>query len=98
MEAELTKSNKSLRRNHHLDRKADLLINHSPSGDPNTLFTTQETAKWLRTSTQWLEIGRCKNYGPPFVQLGPLSIRYRKADVVKWLEQRLYHSTREYGR
>ena len=38
MEAELTKSNKSLRRNHHLDRKADLLINHSPSGDPNTLL------------------------------------------------------------
>ena len=50
------------------------------------LFTEAETAKYLkgisdRTLRQW----RYLRQGPPYVKVGAL-IRYRKADVDRWIE------------
>ena len=44
-----------------------------------------------------LEIGRHRGYGPKFVRIGPGRIRYRRADVLAWLEARIFASTSQYG-
>jgi hypothetical protein len=79
---------------HHLDKRAAHLL--ATSGDDDDLLTTPETAEWLQTSEQWLEIGRVKGYGPPFERLAPKIIRYRRGKVRKWLDQRSHFSTAEY--
>jgi predicted DNA-binding transcriptional regulator AlpA len=88
------------RRHPSLDKYADRIIRFgaAPGDAPDDLLTTKEIANWLGRSVEWLEIGRSKNYkyGPKFVRLGPKTIRYRRSDVVEWLESRLYESTAEY--
>jgi hypothetical protein len=50
---------------HHLDRRAAGLADEG-HGDPDNLLSTPALAEWLGVSTQWLEVGRSKGYGPPF--------------------------------
>lgn len=80
---------------HHLDRRADAIIEQSTGADDD-LLTTRQVADWCSVSTQFLEIGRVKNYGPKFVRLSPRQIRYRRGDVLTWLKQRTHASTKEY--
>jgi predicted DNA-binding transcriptional regulator AlpA len=81
---------------HHLDRRAGELVENG-AGNPHELLTTTATAEWLGVSSQWLEIGRSKAYGPPFVRLSPRRVRYRRADVLAWLQERTHRSTAAYG-
>ena len=81
---------------HHLDKRATSLLATSAPSDDDELLTTPETAAWLQTSEQWLEIGRVRGYGPPFERLAPKIIRYRRGKVRKWLDQRSHFSTAEY--
>lgn len=71
-----------------LDRRADHIAHVAIGADPNQLLNTRETADWLGVSVQWLEIGRCKKYGPPYRKISPKLVRYCVADVVAWLETR----------
>ena len=82
---------------HYLDKRAQRLIADGTSNGaaPDDLMTTIEIAAWLGMSRQWLEIGRHRGYGPPFVQLHR-RIKYRRADVLAWLETRRHRSTAEY--
>jgi hypothetical protein len=82
---------------HHLDRRAQALV-ESARGDNDELLTTRETADWIGVSTQWLEIGRSKDYGPRFVRVSPRCIRYRRGDVVEWLRARTHSRCAEYTR
>jgi predicted DNA-binding transcriptional regulator AlpA len=82
---------------HHLDRRAAELAAESAEADePDQLLTTSDVAEWLGISTQWLEIGRGKNYGPKFVVLSTRRVRYRRADVLAWLAERTHANTAEY--
>jgi predicted DNA-binding transcriptional regulator AlpA len=81
---------------HHLDRRAADLAEEG-RGDPDSLLTTPAVAEWLTVSAQWLEIGRSKGYGPKFVRLSPSRVRYRRADVLDWLDERT-HAARRPGR
>jgi predicted DNA-binding transcriptional regulator AlpA len=83
-------------RQHHLDRRAADLA-EALDGPPDDLLKTRFVADWLGVSEQWLEIGRGKNYGPPFVRLSPRRVRYRREDVLAWLKSRTYRSTAGYG-
>jgi predicted DNA-binding transcriptional regulator AlpA len=81
----------------HLDKRAEVLATVMPpeaSGDD--LLTTREVAVWFGVSTQWLDIGRIRNYGPPFVMLSPHAVRYRRAEVTAWLNKRAFANTGEY--
>jgi hypothetical protein len=73
----------------HLDRRAHQII-ETCVGDPDELLDTRQLAEWLGVSLQWLEIGRSSagGWGPPFTQAGPRAIRYRRRDVIRWLESR----------
>jgi predicted DNA-binding transcriptional regulator AlpA len=82
---------------HHLDRRAAEIAEKGREGDPAELFTTLEVAAWLGVSRQWLEIGRSKNYGPAYVRVGPRHIRYKRSDVILFLDERTHRCTAEYG-
>ena len=81
----------------HLDRRAHLIARESTGGDDDLLSTIQ-LAAMLGVSTQWVEIGRSKNFGPRFVRIGPKRIRYRRADVLAWLKSRTHQSTSQYSK
>jgi predicted DNA-binding transcriptional regulator AlpA len=79
---------------HHLDRKAfDLAVAGAAAGPPDELINTTTLAEWLGVSTQWVEIGRSKDWGPPHLKLGPSRIRYLRSSVIAWLREREHEST-----
>ncbi len=47
-------------------------------------MTTREAAAYLSVSRQWLEIGRSKDYGPPFTKVEGI-VRYKRAAVDRWM-------------
>jgi len=74
--------------------RPDVCALHASSG--YSLLKTAELAKILNVSTQWLEIGRCKGYGPPFRKLEARLVRYYWPEVSAWIEgQGLFNSTSE---
>jgi predicted DNA-binding transcriptional regulator AlpA len=89
-------TNNVVPRRHHLDRRADQIA--TVPGSDDELLNTSDVAEWLGLSTQWLEIGRCKKYGPKFLVVSSRVIRYRRGDVRAWLKQRTHASTSEYRR
>ncbi|HUS96770.1 MAG TPA: helix-turn-helix domain-containing protein, partial [Hyphomicrobiaceae bacterium] len=60
------------------------------------LLSTPQLAEWLGVSTQWLEIGRSRGYGPPFIRMSPKRVRYRRGDVLDWLRERTHLCASEY--
>lgn len=82
----------------HLTKKAVELADIGKSeGGPDDLLTSEDVAKWIGTSQQFVELGRLKGYGPRYTRLSPRVIRYRRCDVIKWLESRTHASTAEYA-
>ena len=75
---------------HHLDKRASVLANEG-EGDADDLLTSRDVAHWLGVTEQWIESGRLKGYGPPFVRLSSKLVRYRRDDVIKWLRSRTQH-------
>jgi predicted DNA-binding transcriptional regulator AlpA len=85
-----------LPRRHYLDRRAARLVEDGSYGNPDDLLNTRQVADWLGISSQWLEIGRSKGFGPPFIRLNSKRIRYLRAAVLRWLEERTHARTAEY--
>lgn len=81
---------------HHLDKRIPEIIMRAPKGGPDDLLCTKAVAEWLGVSTQLLEIGRSKGYGPAFVRISPRRIRYRREDVLAFLRQRTHTQTSQY--
>jgi predicted DNA-binding transcriptional regulator AlpA len=66
---------------------------------PDDLLTSAETAALLGIKRGTLEFWRMRGEGPKFAKLGTAPqapIRYRRADVAAFIEQRLYASTSHY--
>lgn len=51
------------------------------------LLTTAEVALMLRTPNATLRTWRYQGIGPRSFHLGPRGIRYKKSDVLAWLER-----------
>lgn len=81
------------RRRHHLDRRIEQIAALAADKSDDDLITTRELAAWLGVSVLWVELGRSKKYGPPFVKLGPRMIRYVRGDVRRWLQSRIRTAT-----
>ena len=79
----------------HIDRRAHKIV-AADIGADDELLDTRQLADWLGVSTQWVEIGRHKNYGPKFTKVGPRQVRYRRGDVLRWLKARTYSRTSQY--
>ena len=60
------------------------------------MLNSAETAAILGIKINTLEIWRIRGNGPEYVKLGTDArspVRYRRADVIAWIEQRLRSST-----
>jgi excisionase family DNA binding protein len=60
------------------------------------ILNPREAANYLGLSTSWLAKLRLTGDGPPFLKLGR-QVRYRRADLDAWLNQRLRRSTSDPG-
>jgi hypothetical protein len=80
---------------HHLDRRASMLAELG-DGAPDDLLSSAAVAEWLGVSIHFLQLGRHRGYGPKFVRVAPERIRYRRENVLAWLEERTFASTAEY--
>jgi hypothetical protein len=82
----------------HLDKRAQQLVATAFDDEqPDDLLTTRQVAAWFGVSIQWLEIGRGKSYGPPFLRMGNNVIRYHRGKCKAWLQTRMHASTAEYA-
>jgi hypothetical protein len=97
LEEAATPANTSIAiRKHRLDKRAIDLIR--VGGDDEALLNTAQTAIWPGASVQCLEIGRSRQYGPPFLRLGPRQIRHHRGSGRSWLlERTLHRGTAEYA-
>lgn len=57
-----------------------------------SLLTAQQLADELSISQRTLEAARARGTGPHYLKVGRL-IRYRRADVIAWLESQRRRST-----
>jgi hypothetical protein len=80
---------------HHLDARAEQIAEQG-RGDPDDLLSTIQVAAWLGVSVQFLEIGRSKGFGPPFIVVAPRVLRYSRQDILAWLATRTHARTSEY--
>lgn len=60
--------------------------------DPDSLLDQSRVAEILGTTTKFLEARRVRGGGPPFIRVGRL-VRYRRSDVIAWLDSRCCTST-----
>lgn len=88
-------SNDPIERNVHLDKRAGQLA--AEPGDDDELLSTKELASWLGVSQQWVNAGRCKGFGPPYLRMTPTMIRYRRGAVREWLAERTFIRTAAYS-
>ncbi len=77
-------------------RTAKAVLTAPVANAPDDLLTTREVARWLRVSKEWLELGRTRGYGPRFVRQGLKSVRYRRSDVLAFINKNTFASTAEY--
>jgi predicted DNA-binding transcriptional regulator AlpA len=53
--------------------------------DPDALLTEVQVGQLLGLSIRTLQAWRVRRAGPPFVQVGR-AIRYRRSDLVSWID------------
>jgi predicted DNA-binding transcriptional regulator AlpA len=59
----------------------------------DSLLPPDEAANFLRVSKSFLAKARMRGDGPPYLQLGPRSIRYSKRALIEWMRSRRRKST-----
>jgi hypothetical protein len=65
--------------------------------DLDTLLTGREAAALLRLSERTMERHRTAGTGPRFVRLSR-AIRYRRRDLLDYIQRNVSHSTSEHSR
>ena len=59
---------------------------------PEALFAQPTISAVLDLSQDWCERARWSGNGPPYIRI-IRAIRYRKADIIQWIDQRRVTST-----
>lgn len=73
----------------HLNRRAADLAYQVANYPGDHLLTTEELAAWLAVSTMSVKRWNADGIGPKTVRAGQRALRYRKDDVLAWLESRV---------
>ena len=63
--------------------------------DPDRLIDEREAAGFLCYSVRALQNWRVRGGGPRFVKVSARSIRYRRRDLNRWIEERIRSNTSE---
>ncbi len=64
---------------------------------PDALLYPAEAAFLLGLSVRTMETARLRGGGVPFVSLGRRAVRYRRCDIIEFIEARLRKSTSDPG-
>jgi predicted DNA-binding transcriptional regulator AlpA len=64
-------------------------------GEFESLLNEKQVSDNLKLSVRTLQAWRMSGKGPRFVRVSGRSIRYRKQDILDWVESRLVSSTSE---
>ena len=78
-------------------RTVDMPAGRTIPGDPDALLFEAEVAYLAASSVRTLQAWRISGGGPPFVALSRRAVRYRRRDVLAWMEARLRKSTSDPG-
>ena len=68
------------------------MLAHDPA-----LLTEADAAKLLAFTPRFLQARRIRGNGPPFVRISSRAIRYRRSDLLAWIEDRVRTSTADAG-
>ena len=68
-----------------------------PDHDPLALLTEADAAKLLRFTPRFLQARRVRGDGPNFIWISSRAIRYRRIDILAWIEARVRTSTSDTG-
>lgn len=63
----------------------------------DALLSEQQAADFLGFKVKTLQKWRITGEGPPFVKHSRRSVRYRRRDLITWIEERLRRSTSDTG-
>lgn len=56
------------------------------SQDPDVLLRETQAAQLLNLTPRALQSWRARNCGPPYIRISSRCIRYRRKDVVAWVQ------------
>ena len=63
--------------------------------DNDCLLRETEAARFLGFTPRALQAWRCRGGGPKYVRISRRAIRYRRGDLVAWIEERVRSTTSE---
>ena len=66
-----------------------------PENDRDMLLNEVDAAKLLGLTQRTLQAWRFYGKGPLFVRISKRCVRYRRSDLVAWIEKRIARSTSE---
>ncbi|WP_425410756.1 helix-turn-helix transcriptional regulator [Hyphococcus sp.] len=74
-------------------------VGHEPKGYPpdylNQLLCEKDAASFLGYTIRALQNWRLRGGGPQYVKISARSIRYRRRDLLAWVESKLQNNTSE---
>ncbi|MBT3509302.1 MAG: helix-turn-helix domain-containing protein [Nitrospina sp.] len=63
----------------------------------NELLKEEDAAEFLGVSVRTLQGWRFKGGGPKFIKISHRAIRYRRKDLIEWIEGKVRTSTSDFG-
>lgn len=66
------------------------------ASDPDALLSPAKAAALLGASIRTLEGWRVRGGGPPYIRISSRMLRYRRGDLIQFIESRRLKSTSEY--
>ncbi len=69
----------------------------SRTSDPDALLNESQAASLLGFTPRALQMWRYRGGGPKFVKVSSRAIRYRRRDLLDWVEARVRSSTSDLG-
>ena len=67
--------------------------NYVISLDGEALLTENQAADFLQFTPRALQAWRLRGGGPKFVRISSRAIRYRRRDLIEWIEAHIKYST-----
>lgn len=77
--------------------RADAPAGRIIPADPDALLFQAEAAYLTGCSGRTLEAWRLHGGGPPYIVIGKRSVRYRRGDLIEWMDARRRRSTSDPG-
>jgi predicted DNA-binding transcriptional regulator AlpA len=82
---------------HHVSALSTVAAVHEDRDYLDRLIAERQAAEFLGYSVRALQNWRVRGGGPRFVKVSGRSVRYRRRDLIEWVERRLRWNTSELG-